>query len=229
MQKELLARIKHLVRIDEREELTLAEELLEEHLKHYPQDTEAWLRLFMVRISDRLFDELKAAQCCKKILEYEANNIYALLGLTYLCYYWFVEYDAKMMESLFKFQSNNYEEMSLIEFARAWYYEDQKNAMLQEKILLKSIMYSDIFVFNYEMLGDLYARQGRFAEAVPFLKKALANIQTIVSGPGEYLADKSDIESLLDDFFRGAVVSDFRRDDIQKTLDYCIEQLSEIN
>ena len=229
MQAALLERIQYLSHIDERDELILAEELLEEYLKHHPQDTEAWLRLFMIRISDRLFDEHTATECCKKILEYDSDNIYALLGLTYLCYYWFVKYDAQMIESLFRFQSNNHAEMSLIEFARAWYYEGRNNKILQEKALLKSITYCDVFVFNYEMLGTIYTRQGRFEEAAQCLKKALTNIQTVVSGPGEDLTDRSDIESLLDEFFRGVVVGDWRRDDIQKKLDYCLEQLSEIN
>ena len=232
MQKELLERIQYLSHIDRKEEVALAAELLEEYLKNHPQDTEAWLRLFMISMSDRLDleDEMRAVAACKSILSYDAYNVRALLALSYVyCYYPYHKYEDVIVEKLFTVQTDNHEDMSLLEFARARYYEDKNNEVLQEKAVLKSVMYCDCFVFNYEMLGTLYARQGRFEEGMPLLKKALANIQTVVSGPCEDLTDRSDIESLLDEFFRGIVVVDSRRDRIQKKLAYCIDQLSEIN
>ena len=142
-------------------------------------------------------------------------------------YYPFHKYEDAIVEKLFTIQTDNDEDMSLIEFARALYYEDKNNGTMKEKALVNSIMYCEKFVCNYEMLGTLYAQYGHLEEAISLLKRALANIQTAESGPCEDLIDRSDIESLLDEFFRGVVVSASFKENIQKKLDYCIEQLSE--
>jgi lipopolysaccharide biosynthesis regulator YciM len=232
MQEALLDRIQYLSHIDRKKEVILAAELLEEYLKNNPQDTQAWLRLFMISMSDRLDleNEMRAIEACKSILAYDPYNVRALLALSYVYYYYpHNKYEDAIVEKLFTVQTDNQEDMSLIELARARYYEDKNDAVLQEKALVKSIAYSEKFVRNYEMLGTLYARYGRFDEAIPLLKKALANIKFVVSGIGQYKADRSDIESLLDEFFRGIHVSIIFQEDIQEKLDYCIDQLSEIN
>ena len=83
-EEELLERIQYLSHIDRKEEVTLAAELLDEYLKRYPQDTEAWLRLFMISMSDRLDleDEMRAIAACKSILAYDPYNVRALLALS---------------------------------------------------------------------------------------------------------------------------------------------------
>lgn len=229
MNTELLERIKGLCAIAQPDELEAAERLLDGHLKLYPHDTEAWLRLFMITIADYVSHEAKAIECCKKILAYDSYNIYALLALFYMYHYYpYYKYENSMVEKLLAFKSENYEFMSLIELTRAWYYDDSENIALKEKSLLKSIAYCDRFVCNYEALGYLYGRQDKFQEAILCLQKGLDNIQSIVYGIGEYKADTSDIESLLDEFFRGTIVSVTRRDSMQEALNYCNEMLQEV-
>ena len=165
MNKELLHRIKVLCEIGQLNELETAERLLDTHLELHPQDTQAWLRLFMVVIADILDDEEKAIDCCKKILAYDPYSLEALLALFYMyLYHAYFRYSG-MLDALFTFQSDNYEHMSLIEYARALYYEDKEEALLKEKALLRSISYCPQFVCHYRRLGSLYIWQNRFQEA----------------------------------------------------------------
>ena len=228
MYKELLERIKELSAIDQSYELEIAERLLDAHLRLYPRDTDTWLRLFMIISSDYLLDKEKAIACCKKIFTYDPYNTYALLALFYIYYYQGYQgssYEDEIVEKLLLFQTDNYEHMSLIELARAWYYEDKKNTALKEKALLKSIVYCDYFVCNYEMLGYLYVMQNKLKEAQECLQKGLSNIQKVIDITDNEMIDKSNIECLFDEFFRGTSTTDSRRDRMQSVLDSCNEML----
>jgi|SRR5579859_653947 len=101
------------------------EQLVEEYLKEYPQDTEMWLKLTFIEYH-QLHDYLRAIECVKRILAYDPNNAYAAVLLTVLLDFNMVV-DEESFNILCAVKTEDNEYKAMIEYAKALHFEDQKS------------------------------------------------------------------------------------------------------
>ena len=180
MDKELLVeKIKGLSRIfyekpaDEYDEYILEamKNLIDEYLVKNPEDTDARLRLVRLTYNPRWEDSELLIKYLNEILEYDPDSIYATLILAYTEDIWRGGITDRVFEKLNNLSSEDPEVVSIIELAKAWYYEEKGNNELYEKHLLSSISYCNKHVKNYKFLAYFYAQKGKKMKPKNWLKE----------------------------------------------------------
>ncbi len=177
------------------------EKLLKNYLKNFPQDTDAWLRLAIVEINPPFADGYRAIECTKKILEYDENNVKALLLYWYADFYCFGDVRNELYNKLINVDCGDNEEQSMIEFAKAGKFYWNKE-QLYETYLLKSIILCDKYVYNHYDLADYYYKRDSFLEAEVHAKKALTNVQSIYE-VNRIVDDYTDVDEFISERIKG--------------------------
>lgn len=229
MDKELLIeKIKGLSRIfyekpaDEYDEYILEtiKNLIDEYLAKNPEDTDARLRLVRLTYNPRWEDPKLLVKYLNEIFKYDPNNIYATLILAYTEDIWRGGITDRVFEKLNNLSSKNFEIISMIELAKAWYYEEKGNNDLYEKHLLSSISYCNKHVKNYKFLAYFYAKKEKRDKAIQFAKKAIHNIQVIFNE--DYYSttdiDITDVEKFINERFKGTYITESNLKSIYKLL-----------
>lgn len=180
------------------------ESLLTEYLKQNPHDTDCWLKLAMVEFMPRLEDYDRIKPCLEHILEYDKQNIDALLILAYTELILRNQFPLDLFKKLESLQTEDQDKKAMIELAKAWFYELKKDNKMYEKALVKSIQYGRTFVSNYVKLGRLYLQQGRTTEGKELIRQGINNIKNTNQGEVE---DITDTKNFFDEFYKGVTVS----------------------
>ena len=127
----------------------------DEYLSVHPKDTEIWLNYALCMYTFAEGTDYPE-ECLRKILEYDQDNLYAIMLLTYIN-----AHDSHISNQLFEqlcsLKSNDNEILSMIEYEKIWYYNDHEN---YEKVLINSVELCDKHVWNNVNLGRLYIEEG---------------------------------------------------------------------
>jgi tetratricopeptide (TPR) repeat protein len=206
--------IKALQQQDKDDEL---EKLLESYLRDMPHETELWLRLAIVEIYPPFADYDKAVYCLSSILSYDSDNINALLLLAYVSDMFLGGIDDELFKKLNKVSLKEKVCQSMVELAKAWYYE-RRNKQLYEASLLKSIQLSPSCVFNYVNLARYYAKTGKIEEAKTLFRKALANVTTLYTS-GKHQDDPTNKEEFFKVHIKGTSITDILFQSMKKELE----------
>jgi len=135
--------------------------LIDKYLASNPEDTDIRLRLVMLEYTPGWEDPELLSKYLNEIFEYDPDNIYATLILAITQDIFWGEITDKVFEKLNNLSSEDPEILSMIELAKAWYYQCKNNNELSEKHLLNSIRYYNKHVKNYKSLAYLYTKQGK--------------------------------------------------------------------
>ncbi len=106
--------------------------------------------------------------------------------------------------------------MSMIELAKAWYYEEKGNDELYEQHLLNSIRYCDKHVKNYKALANFYAKKGDKGKAKKFAQKAINNVKEIFTQGS--ITDVTDVEDFINEFFKGTCTDKYNLESLYELL-----------
>lgn len=116
----------------------------------------------------------------------------ALLILMRMQDYIYREVDEDVYKLLRHYQPRNREEQSLIEFAKAWYFEGKKMDEEYARHLEKSITVYPKYVLNYIALGNYYEEKGQKEKAKSLFLKGMKNVRQIYrvnGGPDPLVSD----------------------------------------
>lgn len=183
-----------------------AQDILLEHLAANPRYTDAWLLLAQLECNPPFYDPDRIMQYTESVLSYDKGNVYALLFLSYADYYLLGGLNDGLIDKLSQAKSDDQNLLSLIELAKARYWEF-RNSIEYEKCLLRSIELCDAYVKNYEMLGRLYIKQGKYKDGVLLLKQVLSNLDRVFTPYNTVPISPVSIKSFLDEFFTGTVMN----------------------
>lgn len=198
--------ISKIIELSRSNKLIEIEKLLEEQLRHEPNNVELWLRLAVLELASPLNDCYKGIACLEKILALEENNPVALLLLAYINHYELGGINKTLMEKLNSIHTNSAELNSMLKYAISWFYFE-KDAKLEEQFLKASISIYKNHVWNYVRLAKLCFKQSRKVEAKDFIQTALKNVKKVYS-PGEYIGfDITDINKFLNENIKGIYLS----------------------
>jgi len=192
-------------------------ELIDEYLEKNPEDTDARLRLAMLEFGPPWEDPEVISKYLNEIFKYDPNNIYATLTLACIQDTLRGEITDEVFEKLNNLVSENPEINSMIELAKAWYYECKNNNELYEKHLLSSISYCNEHVGNYRALGYLYAQKGEKDKAKKFARKALDNVKVIYD-ENSRIIDITDVEKFINEYLKSTHITDSNLKSIYKLL-----------
>jgi len=180
--------------------------LIDKYLKKNPKDTDVRLRLVMLEYAPGWEDPEVLSKYLNEIFKYDPDNIYATLILACTQDVFWGEITDTVFEKLNNLSSENPEILSMIELAKAWYYQCKDNDELYEKHLLSSISQYDKHVKNNKALAYFYAEKGKKDEAIKFAKKAIHNIQVIFT-QDSLIIDITDVEEFINEYFKGTHIT----------------------
>ncbi|MCX5924857.1 MAG: hypothetical protein NT124_00975 [Candidatus Dependentiae bacterium] len=181
-----------------------AQQLLMNHLTINQYDTEAWLLLARLECNPPFYDQDRIIHYVQHVLSYDPSNAYALLLWAYVDHYLMGNSDDDFYDKLCMAHSDDWEIMSMLELAKARYFElrDSKKC---EEALKKSIEYCSTHAMNFYMLGKMYVKQGKIKEGNLLIEHGLQNIQRLrrCQDVDTWQLDYVSIQGLLDEFFSG--------------------------
>lgn len=182
------------------------------YLNNHPKDTEIWLSyaLCMYKLAE---GSDYPEECLRKILEYDKNNIQAIMLLTYIN-----AHDSHISDQLFEqlcsLKTNDKEIPSMIEYEKIWYYPDDEN---YEKVLTKSVELCDKHVWNLVNLGRLYISKGEIKKGQELILKGLDNVQLVYDDNTDY--DELSVEEYFNEGIKGIHLTDINYNGIIGSLD----------
>ena len=186
--------------------LTQAQDILLKHLKDQPKDTDAWILLTRIECNFPFYDPDRIKQYTDAVFSYDKGNVYALLFRSYMDYYILGSSDDLLIDKLLQVKSDNKELLSLIEIAKARYWEC-RNKQEYERCLLRSIELCKDYVTNYEMLGIFYIKQGKYAGGIALIKQALFNVDRVFTPENALGCSPADMDCFLKEFFSGLTMN----------------------
>ena len=187
--------------------LEIIKNLIDEYLVKNPEDTDVRLRLAMLEFTLPWEDPELISKYLNEIFKYDPGNVYATLTLACIQYTLWGKITNEAFSKLNNLSSENPEINSMIELAKAWYYEYKNNNELYEKRLLSSINYYDKHVENYRSLAYFYTQKGKKDEAKKFAKKALDNVKVVYAQDFSTI-DITDIEKFINEYLKGTHITD---------------------
>lgn len=205
MRNSILEQARILARQREEVGFEKAQEILMDYLKDNLQDTEAWLLLTRIECNSPFDDPERIIHYANHVLAYDPSNVYALLFWSYADYYLMGSSDDRLYDQLCMAHSTDPEIMSMIELAKARYFE-QRNIKKCEDALKTSIEYCQNHVRNFCMLGEVCLEQGKIVEARCWIEQGLKNIKQVVTSESSYKHDPVSITKFLEEFFAGTSI-----------------------
>lgn len=184
----------------------------DEYLSVHPKDTEVWLSY--ARCMYNLAEGTDyPEECLRKILEYDQNNLYAIMFLAYIN-----AHDSHISDQLFEqlcnLKSDDNEILSMIEYEKIWYYNDHEN---YKKVLVNSVELCDKHVLNNVNLGRLYIDEGDIKKGQEFIKKGLDNVKLVYTDDTVY--DELSVEEYFNEGIKGIHLTDINYNGIIDSLD----------
>lgn len=193
------------------------ESLCEEYLKHYPNDTDILKRLAMTLHTVPLADDYKAVECLKKVVEMEKNDIYALAALLELEWLAYGKMDPKDCLKLYEIATSDPEELSIVEYLKATYLEQEKMSVNEYVTCLqKSIDLYPYHVNNWIKLGRYMIANNRENEGLTFVRRGYENIKKVYKE--NQLLDITSVKDFVSEFITGTESSDVWVEFLKKDL-----------
>ncbi len=184
----------------------------DEYLSMHQKDTEIWLRYALCMYTFAEGTDYPE-ECLRKILEYDPNNLYAIMLLAYIN-----AHDSHISDQLFiqlcNLKSNDNEILSMIEYEKIWYYTDDEN---YKKVLIKSVELCDKHVWNKVNLGRLYISEGDIKKGQELIIKGLDNVKLIYTDDTVY--DELSVEEYFNEVIKGIHLTDCNYNCIVGSLD----------
>jgi tetratricopeptide (TPR) repeat protein len=193
------------------------ETLIKQYLEKHQHDTDIWIRLIMLEFTPPWEDPDRITSYVQKIYEYEPSNIPATLILAYIQELTRGGVFEDTFQRLLNLETSNIYYNSMIELAKSWYYEKNKNIIEQEECLLKSINYCNTWTENYKSLGMLYMQNGQIIKGKKLIKIALKNI-THIYGENYHSTDITSVEEFFNEFYKGTYITRPNLERIEKYL-----------
>jgi tetratricopeptide (TPR) repeat protein len=153
------------------------EKVLEQYLEIYPECIEAWMRLAITVFEPPIADYDKSIHCLKRAIQIDPGCLGALLILARIQDIIYREVDEDVFQRLHSIQTHDSEEQSMLEFAKAWYYESKEMWHEYENALKRSIAIYPGHVLNYISLGLFYVNQGDKEKGKSLLVKGIRNVK----------------------------------------------------
>jgi hypothetical protein len=209
MQNTILAQAQAIAKSGEDVDLEYAQQILMDHLITHPQDTDAWLLLIRIECNTPFDDPERIMHYVQHVLSYDPSNAYALLYWSYADYFLMGNLNNELYDNLCMAQSDDIEIMSMIEVAKARYFQ-HRDPRKYEEALKKSIEYCSTHVTNCRKLGRLYIRQGRIQEGEFLVDQSLQNSENTQNIKRAFNHSEvtrgvrcTNLRYLLDKFFAG--------------------------
>jgi len=191
--------------------------LIDEYLTKNPADIDVRLRLVMLEYTLGWEDPELLGKYLNEIFKYDPDNIYAALILAYTQYLFLADVTDAIFEKLNNLSSKDPEILSMVELAKAWYYQCKDDDELYEKHLLNSIRYCNKHVSNYTDLAHLYTKKGEKNKVKKFAQKAIDNIRVLYTK--DYpRTDVTDVEKFINEFFKGTHITEPNLESIYELL-----------
>jgi len=190
--------------------------LIDEYLKKNPTDTDIRLRLVMLEYAPGWEDPELLSKYLNEIFKYDPDNIYATLILACTQDIFWGEITDTVFKKLNNLSSKNVEILSMIELAKAWYYQCKSNDELYEKHLRSSINYCNKHVKNYRTLAYFYTQKEKKDEAKKFAQNAIDNVQVIYARGSA--TDITDVEDFINERLKGTHITEPNLKSIYKLL-----------
>jgi len=190
--------------------------LIDEYLAKNPEDTDVRLRLVVLEFTPPWEDPELLSKYLNEIFKYDPDNIYATLILACTQDIFWGEITDTVFKKLNNLSSKNTEILSMIELAKAWYYQCKDNDELYEKHLLNSISHCNQHVSNHIDLAHLYAKKGNKDEAKKFAQKAIDNVQVIYTRGST--TDITDVEDFINERLKGTCITEPNLESIYELL-----------
>jgi len=198
--------------------LEMIKNLIDKYLAKNPEDTDVRLRLVRLEFTPPWEDPELLSKYLNEIFKYDPDNIYATLILACTQDVFWGEITDTIFGKLNNLSSEDPEVLSMIELAKAWYYQCKDNNELYEKYLLNSIGHYNKHVKNYKALAYFYAEKGKKDKAIKFAKKALHNVQVIYTQDSPII-DITDVEEFINEYFKGTHITDSNLESIYELLE----------
>lgn len=192
------------------ERILKIEALIEEKLRHDPNNIELLMRLAVLELNPPVADHNKSIEILEKVLSIDKNNIIALLLLAYVKYHCSGGVDKDLLDKLDSIKTNDKELLSMAKYAAYWHYSNNdefNDEKKQEQYLLESINLYGGHVCNYVDLVELYLQQGKKEKAKELVEIALKNVVKIYT-ENVHIEDISDINEFLDERIKGICITD---------------------
>lgn len=237
---ESIKKIKHLINKEGFNWVDAAEGLFEDYVRKHPKDIDMWIRFAVFELQPPLCDYTKTAELLDQVFKLDPNNFEALLLLAFINHYHAPVLDYNyMIEALSSYKTNDFEKLSMLEYAKSWsyqiieediykklhrdldsFYSSSENYTQYESALKKSIELYPYHVFNFWGLADLYNEIDNKDKAVKLIKKAMENVK-VVYKPGEGLdGDWTSPEEYFNENIKGTHISKsiykFLNDDLKE-------------
>ncbi|MCX5925488.1 MAG: hypothetical protein NT124_04330 [Candidatus Dependentiae bacterium] len=202
MQNSILEQARAIARLGNQGiDIERAQQLLMDHLIVHPQDTDAWLLLMCLECNPPLYDQYRIIHYAQHVLSYDPSNAYALLFWSYADHYFMGDLDDDLHEKLSMAHSDNKEVMSMVEVAKARHFK-YRDSKKYEEALKKSIEYCSTHRTNFQMLGNLYIKQGKIEEGKFLIEQGALNVKKDYDdSPEAWQLRASSLEDIWREFF----------------------------
>ncbi len=201
--------------------------MIEERLKEEPNNIELWLRLALLELYPPIADYEKSIESCEKVLDFEKNNVIAILLIAYIKDRLLGGIDEKLKNKLCFLTTDSAELNSMLRYvaswyyAASWYYERKEDPNMKEQLLKESINLYKGHVWNYVCLAVLYFSKGRDLEAKELVKMALKNVQKVyrIDNDDNLEYDATDSNEFLNERINGIHITSGNLERIKDMLD----------
>jgi len=173
------------------------EERVELYLKENPEDEDMWLKYALFEAEMPLKDTQKAVNILRKLINYNPNNIKAMLIMADLMNLELGGVDNELLEKLINAKSSNKEEAAMLALTISLFYSKKADEVNEEKWLKKSILLDQKLSCSFTRLGELYFRQGNKKRGRQYIKIGLDNI---LLQPHDHL---DEIDEYINEFVKG--------------------------
>lgn len=192
------------------------EQSFRDYLRENPQDSEIWIRLALfLNISIVSYSD-KSIEILEQLLLHDNKNIKALLILADIQDFSAGGISNGVSQRLFTFETDNNENKSMIEYAKARYCF-YRNKERYEEHLVRSTMLCSRHVNNNKELGKICIEKGRIREGCALIKQALKNIKCVCPEVFSYIGLIFDIptaDEYLGEFIKGTMTTKSDVDDL---------------
>lgn len=176
LQNDIQSLLNEYVKSDNIEFLNKIEHKFEMYLENNPDDRKTFLQYIIFEYLPQIADDMKAKELLLDYLDKHPNDCEALLLLAYIVYNWY-RFDQNVLDKLENAQSADPEIMSMIEYAKSWYYYHNESKYIAS--IIKSVNYSHNQVYNLRELAYIYEFDGNMEIAKQLFMQAMKNIKAI--------------------------------------------------
>ena len=173
------------------------EKKIEFYLKREPHDEDMWIKYALFEAGMPLKDTSKAVEILGGLINYNPNNVKAMLIMADLQSLDLGGVDNKLFEKLTQAKVENKEDTAMIALVISWFYSQKDNEYNEEKWLKKSILLGPKLSYNFILLGKLYFEKGDEEKGKHYMKIGLNNITN------QSIDHLNEVDKYINEFIKG--------------------------